>query len=160
MRALLQSSKVRNKRAISAMIAYVLLIAITIAISGFVYNWLRFYVSESDVPECPTGVNVIIKNYECVPDSRIVVTLKNKGTFSVDGFILRVHDRPSAEFGFYTFDEIGAPIEPGQEFSMRYNFSDYKPVISNVTLIEVQPYRMDGDKISCKSIAKQRVTDC
>jgi len=162
MRVLSPSSRFPNKRAISAMIAYVLLIAITIAISGFVYNWLRFYVSEDDIPACPSGVNVIIKNYDCVPGSRITVNLKNKGTFSVDGFILRVHDRPSAEFGFYTFNDTGAPIEPGAEDSARYDFSEYEPLIniSKVTLIEVQPYRLEGGQISCKSIATQRVNDC
>ena len=88
------------------------------------------------------------------------VVLKNKGRFTVDGYILRVHDRPGAEFGFYTFDDVGVMIEPGGEHERTYEFSDYDfdgYNISTVTLVEVQPFMMDGESISCKSYASQEI---
>ena len=55
----------KKKKALSNIIAYVLLISISLSLSVIVYNWLKFYVSEDDVETCSDGVNVIIENYEC-----------------------------------------------------------------------------------------------
>ena len=164
MRALLRLGK--DKSALSNMVAYVLLISITIGLSVLVYNWLRFYVGEDDVDECPEGVSVIIRGYECYATNefgtgRLNVVLKNKGRFTIDGYILRVHDRPGAEFGFYEFDDVGVEIVPGDEYNQTYEFSDYDfdgYNISTVTLVEVQPFMMDGDELSCKAYASQEVS--
>ena len=163
MRALLRLS--RNKSALSNMVAYVLLISIAIVLSVLVYNWLRFYVSEDDVDECPPGVNIIIGSYECYMTNefgpgRLVVVLKNKGRFTIDGYVLRVHDRPEADFGFYVFDDVGVAISPGEEYERTYEFVDYDfdgYNISTVTLVEVQPFLMDEEGINCKSYASQSV---
>jgi len=163
MRALLRLSKDRS--AVSNMVAYVILISITIGLSVLVYNWLSFYVGEDSVDECSDGVNVIIKSYECYAtndfgDGRLTVTLKNKGRFTIDGYTLRVHDRPGADFGFYVLDENGVMIAPGEEYEQTYEFMDYSfdgYNLSTVTFIEAQPFIMDGDEISCKSFASQDV---
>ena len=173
MRAL--SSLNKRKSALSNIVAYVLLISITISLSVMVYGWLRFYVSEEEVESCSEGVNIIIRSYECfLPNAtghggRITVTLKNKGLFTVDGFELRVHDRLGADFGFYLFDEEGDEILPGEEHSETYVFADYKQYeeetgadtyeLERVTLVEVQPFVVEegsGD-IRCKSYASQEV---
>lgn len=164
MRALFRLNK--RKTALSNIVGYVLLISITISLSVLVYGWLKFYVSEDDIEMCPDGVNIIIKDYECIPspiggdDGYLTVTLKNKGLFTVDGYVLRVHDREGADFGFYTFDNIGTIIKPGEEYSKTYNFienvvDDY--TLKKVTLVEVQPFMMDGNKISCESYTSQKI---
>jgi hypothetical protein len=90
------------------------------------------------------------------------VTLKNRGRFSIDGYILRVHDRVGAELGIYTFDEEGFPLAPGEEVNLEYNFSDFDfegYVLSDVTFIEVQPY-VDGKggvKVGCKTHSSHSV---
>jgi hypothetical protein len=162
MRALLQPAK--DKRAVSIIVSYVLLISITIALSVLVYNWLRFYVDEDEVSECSTDVSLIIQDYFCVKNNSggpgyLEITLKNKGLFTIDGYALRVHDDPDAEFGFYTLDESGVSIVPGNSTTATYSFSeDYGKILEEVTLAEVQPYIMDGDKVSCKSHAFQKIT--
>ncbi|MDH3353387.1 MAG: hypothetical protein OEL87_02990 [Nanoarchaeota archaeon] len=158
MRALLRPNN--RKSALSNIIAYVLLISITISLSVMVYSWLRFYVSQEDVAECSDGVNVIIRSYECYEGSRLQIVLKNKGLFKIDGYVLRVHDRADAEFGFYTFDEKGASIMPGEEYTATYYFEDNVIngyMLDTVTLVEVQPFILDGGQISCKSYAFQKV---
>ena len=151
-----------RKSALSNVVGYVLLISITISLSVLVYGWLRFYVSESDIEECSDNLNIIIKSYECFesPDGSLTVTLKNKGLFTVDGYILRVHDRPDADFGFYIFDDEGVSIKPGEEYNETYFFGDYPfedGPLEKVTLVEVQPFMKKRGKISCKSYASQRV---
>ena len=162
----------RDKSALSNIVAYVLLISITISLSVIVYGWLRFYVGEDDIAECSSGVNVIIRSYECFlpkdgAGGRIKVTLKNKGLFTVDGYELRVHDRVGADFGFYLFDSEGVSILPGDEYSETYWFNEslqdvdgdnqIDDMLNTVTLVEVQPFMTDNGKVSCKSYASQEV---
>jgi len=163
----------RNKNGLSNIVAYVLLISITISLSVLVYGWLRFYVSEENVETCSDNVNVVIRNYECfLPNvdgdgGRISVTLKNKGLFTVDGYEIRVHDRPGADFGFYLFEKNKVEIIPGEEYSKTYVFADYlqendvtgaiDKKLETVTLVEVQPFLQEGSEIRCKSYASQEV---
>tara|TARA_B100001971_G_scaffold172133_1_gene164677 strand:+ start:14 stop:505 length:492 start_codon:yes stop_codon:yes gene_type:complete len=152
----------KQKKGLSNMVAYVLLITITIALSILVYNWLQFYVGASDLEKCPDGVNLVIQNYTCNkgPNGNVSITLKNKGLFEVDGFILRVHDRVGADFGFYTLNSSGAVVPVGGLDSKNYLFSDYSSEgFQTVTLIEVQPIIVgeNGLNISCPSFTAQSV---
>lgn len=149
-----------DKRALSNLVAYVLLISITISLSVIVYGWLKFYVESDNVATCPANVNVIIESYECFSgvDGNLTVKLKNKGLFDIDGFVLRVHDRPDADFGFYVFDAEGAEISPGGDYTVMYEFSDYvAESISDVTLVDVQPFLIEDDKVACEAYASQRI---
>ena len=47
--------------------------------------------------------------------SKTLNRLKNVG-----GYILRVHEIPNPEFGFYSLDEDGAVIKPGEEIKRFY----------------------------------------
>ena len=159
MRPILQSN---NKKALSNIVAYVLLISITISLSVVVYNWLRFYVGEDEIPVCSDGVNLIIQEYICSAEDKLILTLKNKGRFNVDGFALRVHNRTDPEFGFYMLNETGTTIAPGEEIQITTDISDSGPAgkFETITLIEIQPYQMEKGKISCRSVASQKVEDC
>ena len=153
-----------DKKALSNVIGYVLLIAITVSLSVMVYGWLRFYVSAESVDECPSGVNIIIKDYICERTGSspgyLNITLKNKGLFNVDGYTLRVHIR-DAEFGIYVFDERGSLIAPGGEVNERYDFdTDYgfDEDLTDLKLVEVQPFMMDDGKISCRSRSLEKIS--
>ncbi|MFH0808596.1 MAG: hypothetical protein V1888_03190 [archaeon] len=151
----------QNKKGLSNLVAYVLLITITISLSIVVYGWLKFYVEAGDVESCPEGVNLIVSSYECVSGvgGFLNLSLKNKGLFSVDGYILRVHNRTDAEFGFYVLDSSGSVIKPGEILSESYVFAETVPGINKVTFVEVQPYMEDMGNINCESYAAQRI-DC
>jgi len=164
-----------NKRAVSILVSYVLLITITLSLSVLVYNWLKFYVSDEEIPECSSNVNIVIQDSACVPNvvvegevtvpGNLQITLKNKGLFNVSGFNLRVHDREGAEFGFYTFDKRGVPMAPGEEYNQTYNFSDVLDAdylnynLETITIVEVQPFILEDGEVVCKSYARQPV-DC
>lgn len=157
MKVLFQQGK--HKSALSNLIGYVLLISITISLSVLIYGWLKFYVSEDDIKECPKGVSIIIKDYECFSgnNGNLTVILKNKGLFTVDGYVLRVHNRPGAKFGFYTFDDIGIEIKPGKEYNETYNFSEQTDKLDNITLVEIQPFIKEDNQINCKSHISQKI---
>jgi hypothetical protein len=151
----------RNKRAVSTIVAYVLLISISIALSVLVYNWLKFYIGDEELRECPDGVSVIIQDYKCVSGEGgyLNVTVKNKGRFTIDGFVLRVHNKTGADMGFYVINNTGVSIPPGGEATGFYFFSDTYSgnKFTTISLVEVQPFLIEGDKISCKSFAFQKI---
>ena len=145
-----------DKKGLSEIIAYVLLISITIALSVIVYGWLKFYVSGDEVVSCDEGVNLIIKNFDCYGSDNLTITLENKGRFSVDGFVLRVHNRTDADFGFYILNETDFKILPAQEHTTVADLTNF----TNLTYLEVQPYVIDETegKISCKSDSSQEIS--
>jgi hypothetical protein len=148
----------KNKRAVSLIISYVLLISIGIALSGLVYSWLRFYVSEDKTVECKEETILTIRDYKC-NDTTLNVTIKNRGKFSVNGFILRVHDRPDAKQGLYTLSNEIITIAPNEEFEASYDYTkigDHD--LAGLTLIEIQPFILDGEKIYCESVSSQEVS--
>jgi len=151
----------RDKSALSNIVAYVLLISITVALSTIVYGWLRFYVESDEIESCSDGVNIIIRSYQCFEGDggNLQVTLKNKGRFTVDGYVLRVHNRTDAEFGFYLFNDTGSKIEPGANRTDVYYFDQMSQNVNTVTFLEVQPFMMDNGEIRCQSYASQEI-DC
>jgi hypothetical protein len=150
----------RGKRGLSNLIAYVLLITISLSLSIMVYGWLKFYVGGVELVECPNNVNVIIDSYECVSGvgGSLTVTIRNKGLFDVDVYILRVHDRVDAEFGIYVFNETGSFLSPGDKVTTTYSFPSPVDGLLAVTLADVQPFvNIDGKIASCESFSSQKI---
>jgi len=75
-----------NRRGISEIIGYVILISITLAMSLIVYAWLKTYIP-SDAPKCSDGVSVFLQNYtyDCSVQN-LTVNLKNNGRFDLAGY--------------------------------------------------------------------------
>ena len=156
-----------NKRGLSNVIAYALLIVMTIALSTVVFSWLQLYVGETEIAECPDGVDLVIKEYIC-KGNNLNVTIKNQGRFSVEGYRIRVDDRSGAESGFYLLihDVNGADgvfLSPGDE--VRNKVFDFTKACNDgcpngITIAEVQPiYDEDGERVACKSDSAQEI-DC
>lgn len=86
----------RGKKAMSVMIAYIILISIALAISPFVYKYLKTYIEGRDVPECPEDVSLFVKklNRTYKDDQiNINITLKNTGLFNIGGYLIKTSDK-------------------------------------------------------------------
>ena len=157
----------RDKRAVSIIVAYVLLITIAIALSTLVYSWLRFYVNPSDKEECPDGVSLVIKDYsyDCM-DGTLNLTLQNKGRFNIYGFVLRVTDKENSSIGVYTLKNAETidgkniiELEPGN--ISEGVFSTLKDatgatIKNKLTFMEVQPFiKKNNDVLYCGETTKQ-----
>lgn len=83
----------KNKRAISEIVSYVLLIIIAVALSVLVYSFLKAYVMK-DRLSCPEDISLVIKEAYCKvnPDNsiRISLVLENKGLFNVTDYYARI----------------------------------------------------------------------
>ena len=153
-------SRFRDKKGLSNLIAYVLLIGISLSLSIMVYGWLKFYVGGSELVECPSNVNIIIDSYTCSSgdDGNLTVTVKNKGLFDVEGYVLRVHNRSDAEFGVHDFNETGSFLSPGDNVTTVYSFPFSDDDIVYVTLADVQPFvDVDGKRVYCESYSSQKI---
>jgi flagellin-like protein len=77
-----------NKRGVSEIIGYILLIAIVVVISIFVYGFLKTFVPQESLT-CPDGTSVSVSNfvYNCTMNT-LNFSLDNSGTFSIAGYFI------------------------------------------------------------------------
>ena len=80
-----------NKRGVSLMIGYVLLVVIAIGLSVAVFAYLKLYLPK-DEPKCYDDVILSIDDLICVggEGGNISVTLTNRGLFNINGAFIRV----------------------------------------------------------------------
>lgn len=158
----------KNKKAVSLMLSYVLLIAIAVSLSIGVYSWLKFIAKGTEeTEECPKDVSLEIQNYECLANKEIRLEIKNKGLFNISGIAVRGTDNKSQEAWFKLKDvsEVGN-IEVGEAYiflrALRpNNSSTYKFSYEGLTRlekIEIQPVRVKKDEvIFCKESTSQEI---
>ena len=85
----------QDKKGVSLMIGYVLLIIIAVSLSIAVFTFLKLYVPPGS-PECPKEVKLTIEDYSCEenpPSSgeyEINLTLANKGLFRIYGVYIKL----------------------------------------------------------------------
>ena len=87
-----KSEQKTNKKGVSLMLSYVLLIVIGLSIAAGVYAWIRFYGEGffRETPKCPEDVSIMIQDYSCDPARKSInITIKNKGIFSIDGYYIK-----------------------------------------------------------------------
>lgn len=80
----------KDKKGISIMIGYVLLIVIAIGLSIMVFTYLRLYLPK-DVPVCDVDVSLSAENVVC-ENGIVDITLRNNGLFNIDGAFIRIGD--------------------------------------------------------------------
>ena len=79
-----------NKKAVSEVVAYVLLIVIALSISAMVFVWLKYFVPKA-AEECPDSIAIAIKSYSCdTAGNTITLAIKNNGLFNISGFYVYI----------------------------------------------------------------------
>jgi hypothetical protein len=155
-----------NKKGVSEMISYVLLIVIAIGLSVMVYAYLKLYVMPNR-PECPTDTNLIVQEVECYYSSgkmNLSVKFYNQGLFNVSAAYVRI-SKPYKEVRFQiNKDEelFNPPISPGN-FTWRLytnltNVLNISIPSSQPLTLEVQPAIYSKNKlVPCESVITQTI---
>lgn len=166
-----QKTSRQNKRAVSEMLAYVLLIAISISLAIGVYAWLVFIAGGiEELEKCPDGVSLIIQSYECLGNKKIQIEAKNKGLFNVSGYYIKGTNNKSQIAWFKLKNESAdcgikegmceflSPLPPAN--SVFHNFS-YNG-LGNLIKIEIEPFKKSqkGDYIPCENAAINEEVNC
>ena len=163
----------KNKKGISLMISYVMLILISVTIAISLFAWLKLVANVEPVESCGDGTSMIVTDYQCV-GKILKLTVKNNGRFNIDGFVLTVGNNTGRVpiTPIVPLDDASVSVVLGQ-----YIFKDtFKPEDSRETLFEgpsvsfsfirnirIQPFILvnSGDKIVCEnSIIKQNLDNC
>jgi len=164
-----------NKKAVSEILSYVMLIIIALALSVLVYAYLKVYVPK-DKPICPDEISIYIKAASCktgalgTATTNISLTLENKGMFDIHGAYIRfgrngskvldlINDPLNSPSIFFT--SISSPAELGlapQRYQSGEIYSSTNYPAGNYT-VEVQPAVFIGKKlVICeKAVARQDV---
>ncbi|MFC1666088.1 hypothetical protein ACFLZF_00020 [Nanoarchaeota archaeon] len=89
-----------NKKAVSIMIGYILLITGAIVMSAFVYQWLKTYIPQ-DAIECNDGISMTAISSKCIKNSLggydLEFVFKNNGRFTIDGYFIRATTNETQE---------------------------------------------------------------
>ena len=163
-----------GKKAVSEMIAYVLLIVIAMSLSILVYAWLKGYIFK---PEkiCPDGVSLTIENIVCDTTTNpktITLILRNNGLFDIEGFTARVKEDATKPAGYYlklnddraiNFD---IQLEPNKNSQITFNYpkkiiAGTETPLTQIQKIEIQPIVIDEKStILCENTYSQSVSNC
>jgi len=152
--------KIESKKGISVIVGYVLLVVIALSMSLLVYSWLKSYIPKEN-PECPSTLSIIIEDYSCPGNDKLVLTLKNTGFFNIDGFVAKVSNETGAlptkplkklepegrlvgSDGQFLF--VNA-LKPDDKTTHTFTYTKYKKILE----IEIIPFR--------KIEKKQRLCD-
>src|SRR3989338_10001212 len=156
-----------NKRGVSALIAYVLLIAMGVTAAGIVYTGVSKTVDVKNYVSCPEAVDLSIRDYQCTLYGSFCLTVSNKGRFNASGYIVRVDNRTPRGPDLYVINESGSNVFTGENikfaypFPIEYNKEDGEyGEISIVSYVEIQPTRInDRGKVElCEEVITQQIS--
>jgi len=152
----------QNKKAVSELVTYVLLISLAVAMAGATYGWLKFYV-QKPFPEqsCP-DVSLIIMDYKC-SNAMLNLTVQNRGRFDVDGYIIKINNG-SDEYPLrdrrYPLSYVPFRMGPGNSTVGEFNFSVFRK-IDSIELEAVRGFDRYGHPILCEnSVVRQKIQNC
>ena len=151
-----------NKRGLSLMISYVLLIVITIAIGVTVYAYLKLYLPSAKT-ECPADMSLGIEDISCSSTSnRLTFTIINQGLFNVGGAFVRFGEEgrtvrnqlnPNKE----TF---ASALSPGNRKPFAFNITRLSSPTNNY-ILEVQPAIIKDRKlVPCSNVIITQEVSC
>ncbi len=150
----------KNKRAVSLMVSYVLLISIVVMISIGVYAWLNGLGRFSPEIDCEEGTSLVIDEITgCNSGGPLEFNVRNNGRFNINGVLVGVSDavdkypvvylNPEGtpdEPGFYSFPPASPlkPSEPDNIKTIKFtNIDSDGNSIGNIYSISIQPFILD-----------------
>lgn len=140
-----------DKKGVSEVVSYVLLIVIAVGIATLVYAFLKVYVPK-EKSECKDGINLVISSAECThttsPEKNTIkITFENRGLFKVDSAFIRIGqegkdfkaDVPSTNPQTIGSDDDLNKLNPSKK-SVEYTFDLPVAYSSNGNyILEIQP---------------------
>jgi len=148
-----------NKKALSEVVGYTILIVIAISLSALVYSFLRLYIPKEQVT-CEEDIMLTIQDYSCA-DRVLNLTITNKGLFKADIAYVRFGDE-SIKTRINNLSRSGElfGLNPGSSFSSTYNLEGLANKNQNYEL-EIQPaIIVDKQIIVCENAIVTQPIQC
>ena len=152
---------IKNRKGVSIMVGYVLLVVFAIILSVVVFQWIKTYIP-SDPLQCPdSGVSISIKavSYDC-GNNTLYLLIKNNGRFNILGYFAHAANVSGQEVATIDLSQyFQANVSAGQKFGNSIAFISaeqnlFKPgdekaaifnlnnTIGTMTSIQITPTRM------------------
>lgn len=173
--------KKTNKKGLSEMLSYVLLIFIVVGLWSLVYVFIRANANVEAPIDCKQDTSITLEKTECY-DNIVKLIIKNNGRFNISGIIVSVGDNyqniptdylapfsidgeiMKGQKGIYYFIKSLAPGESSAAiFSNRkVNADGGDNLMELITVIQLQAFvQYKKNKILCKeSVIKQEIENC
>ncbi len=85
--------RIKNKKALSEIVSYVLLIVIAMALAAAVFSWVKFYIPQGEKEACPDEAALAVTEYSCTEPGILNATISNSGYFNIDGFFAKASNQ-------------------------------------------------------------------
>ena len=161
----------KQKKGVSVLISYVLLITMAIALAAGTYYFLKTY-AEKPLPEetCPEGTNIVIENYSC-SNGQLDLTIKNRGLHAVTGVYVKISNESESELLYDLWDMSSRAdcnivnkctpcfsLDPGHEcLASNIPYNNY----GKITKIMIIPYKKEETYTRlCKNAIVSLDVDC
>ena len=162
-----------NKKAVSLMVSFVILVSIVLASAMAAYAFLKNYPDIiKEKVDCKEGTSLVIDEYICL-DGEFKIKIRNNGLFKVNGFkmyvsydefkepteILKTESQDSDNYYFYILDKQKGLMPQntgGFENSRDITFQ----VLNQPEILKLQPVILDENNylIVCENaIIKQEI---
>ncbi len=138
-----------NKKGISEIISYVLLIVIAVGLSVLVFSFLKLYIPKFQTPECPKDISLIVSEVACnlYPDATknaLNLTLVNKGLFNVTGKYIRFGAEQREVLSLVNkVVKLRYPLAPGETIKLNYfllpEHLNWKDSLASKHTLEIEP---------------------
>ncbi|HLF53627.1 MAG TPA: hypothetical protein VI544_00440 [Candidatus Nanoarchaeia archaeon] len=133
----------KNKKALSEIVGYTILIVIAISLSLMVYSFLRLYVPKEQ-PSCNEDIVLILQDYACSSAAKqLNITITNKGLFKATAAYVRLGDesqkiRPQINNNSFLLygPENTLGLNPGESSQSSYQIENLAQGNYN---LEIQP---------------------
>lgn len=153
----------KNKKGVSIIIGYVLLIIVAVGLSVLVFAYLKLYAPK-DKPECKQDVHLIVQDYSCT-SKVLTLTLLNKGLFKIDAAYVRIGQQGREVRELINGDNIYFGIIdnqkglfPGKTFTKTYVS---QLITSGNLILEVQPAVFDNNDLAiCENAVISQQIKC
>ena len=157
-------SRVKNKKALSEIVGYTLLIVIALGMAAGVYSFLKVYIPK-EKPDCGEDVKLIIEDYSC-SGGNILVTIRNNGLFRADAAYIRLGPQTTKIKNQLNLGDdvyLSQPgsnttgLDPGKSFSKSYPIS----LAPGTYVLEVQPAVIkDRVLLLCEKAMISQTVEC
>jgi len=162
----------RNKKALSEIVSYILLILIATTLAVGVYEFLKNYVpSEQEKEKCPDQAALSLIGHNCnkILD-KFSITIENTGNFDIDGFFIKA----SSNYSKIPINNLNSTDASWAGISGRYDFLgrlklDASAVagfsysgLNKIERLNIQPFIKAGNKslFLCSNVIDLKIENC
>jgi hypothetical protein len=153
----------RNKKALSEIVGYTLLIVIALAMAGMVFAFLKIYIPKESVA-CTDNINLIVQDYSCSASANSLnLTITNKGLFKADAAYIRLGNESQKIKTQINKDNIYFPggLNPGESYNSQFGIIEIINGVNGTYVLEVQPAQVISNRlILCEKAIITQPIEC